>query len=126
MKAKRFDKIDSTDRCGDMSLDVQGQDGNTMIESLAEKEYDVDSEHPSPEHLLIREAVKALTLQQRRVWDMHNFDRLTQEEIGKKLGISHQGVAKHIKACETRITKWCNANMGAYKLLKHDYEARSW
>lgn len=91
-----------------------------QIPSLPDRE--IELRHPSPEQSLLREAVKRLTPKQRRIWDLHNFDRLTQEEIGKRLKITHQMVAKHIKACEKKITKWIKSNMGAYELLKHDFE----
>lgn len=78
--------------------------------------------HPSPEQLMLREAVRRLTPKQKKVWEMHNFDRMTQAEIGKKLKISQPMVNQHIKACEKKIAKWCKSNMGAYKLLKTDYE----
>lgn len=82
----------------------------------------VELQHPSPEQSLLREAVKRLTPKQRRVWELYNFDRLTQDEIAKRLKISQPVVAKHIKACEKKITKWIQNNMGAYKLLKSDFE----
>lgn len=78
--------------------------------------------HPTPEQLLMREAVKYLTPRQKRVWELYNYDRFTQDEIGAKLGITHQGVAKHIKAIEKRITKWVKSNMAAYNLIKAEME----
>ena len=79
------------------------------------------SEHPSVEQMFIRQAIKYLTPKQRAVWEYYNYDQLTQDEIAEKLSITHQGVAKHIKAIEKRISKWCKSNMGAYELLKKDY-----
>ncbi len=90
-------------------------------ENVPESIYDETKEHPTPEQLLVREATKALTLKQRRIWDMHNYDKLTQDAIAKKLHISQQTVQEHIKACERRITKWCKDNIGAYKLLKMEF-----
>lgn len=78
--------------------------------------------HPSPEQLLVREAAKHLTPKQKQVWELYNFDRLTQDEIGARLGITHQGVAKHIKAIEKRIKKWVAGNMAAYNLIKNETE----
>lgn len=78
--------------------------------------------HPTPEQLLVREAVKYLTPRQKLVWTLYNYDRLTQDEIGTKLGITHQGVAKHIKAIERRIKKWVKGNMAAYNLIKAEME----
>jgi len=95
------------------------------IENIPEPEYSSDSEHPTPEQLFLRMAVKHLTPKQRKVWDYHNFDRLTQDEIGAKLGITHQAVADHISACEARIAKWCKNNMDAYTVLKQELEVYS-
>lgn len=98
----------------------------TNLESLsadrAVYREDVGQLHPTPEQLLVREAVKHLTPRQKRVWELYNYDKLTQDEIGAKLGISHQGVAKHIKAIEKRVTKWVQGNMGAYRLIKNEME----
>lgn len=90
-------------------------------DTLEAPEYDEGREHPTPEQLLMRQAAKYLTPKQKKVWEMHNYDRLTQEEIATKMGISQSMVSQHIKAIEARIAKWCKANMGAYELLKHDY-----
>jgi DNA-directed RNA polymerase specialized sigma24 family protein len=79
-------------------------------------------QHPTPEQLLVREAAKYLTPRQKRVWALYNYDKLTQDEIGAELGISHQGVAKHIKAIEARIKKWVKGNMAAYNLIKAEME----
>jgi len=87
-------------------------------EFLMQKETDVNVKHPSPEQLLIRQATKYLTAKQRVVWELHNFDKLTQDEIASKLKISQQAVAKHIKACEVRIVKWVKNNF-----LKSEYGA---
>ena len=87
---------------------------------LEAPEYNPASEHPTPEQLLVREAVKCLTLKQRRIWDMFNFDRLTHDEIAQKLGVNQSLVTRAIHACERKITKWVNDNMGAYRLLKSE------
>jgi RNA polymerase sigma factor (sigma-70 family) len=90
-------------------------------DKFAMKEYDSACEHPTIEQMFMRQAVKYLTPKQKQVWELHNFDRLTQDEIGTKLGISHQAVCKHIRACEARITKYCRDNQGAYEVLKAEY-----
>ena len=105
--------------CGDVSLDGLEIDSD-KLRGLRAKEYDKSSEHPTPEMLLIREAVKYLTPKQRAVWEYHAYDKLTQDEIAKKLKISQQMVTQHIQAAEKRIAKWCKSNMGAYNLLKQD------
>lgn len=107
--------------CGDVSFDGLEIDSD-KLRSLKAKEYDKSSEHPTPEMLLIREAVKYLTPKQRAVWEYHSYDKLTQDEIAKKLKISQQMVAQHVAAAERRIAKWCKSNMGAYELLKSDFE----
>lgn len=125
MKKKSIERLDRKDKAShhkDISLDVPGYDENSAIQALREKEYDPNSEHPTPEQLLVREAYKVLTLKQRRVWELYNYDRLTHDEIAQTLNISRQMVGKHIRSIETKITKWMKANIGAYKLLKTDYE----
>lgn len=88
----------------------------------AERPYDENSECPSAEQAMLRQAARHLTSKQRQVWDLYNYDKLTQDEIGVKLGITHQGVAKHIKAIEKRVAKWCKSNMAAYNLIKQEME----
>ena len=94
-----------------------------MWEPIAEQS-DNSAMHPSPEQMLLREAVKYLTPKQKRVWELYNFDKLTQDEIAQKLGVRQQTVQESIKAIEARITKWVASNMGAYELLKADYGDR--
>jgi|ERR1019366_1700394 predicted DNA-binding protein YlxM (UPF0122 family) len=89
---------------------------------VPEREYDSAREHPTPEQMLVRQGAKYLTPKQKKVWELHNLDRLTQDEIGKTLGMTHQAVCKHIQACEKRIAKYCKDNMGAYELLKAEYK----
>lgn len=105
------------DSCGDCSIEDLDIDKDKQ-RSLIAKEYDPDSEHPTPEQLLVRQAVKYLTAKQRAVWEYYNYDKLTQDEIAEKLGVTQQAVTKHIQACEKRIAKYCRDNMGAYQLLK--------
>jgi DNA-directed RNA polymerase specialized sigma24 family protein len=88
------------------------------LEDIPAKEYDPGLEHPSVEQLFIREAVKHLTPKQRAVWEYWNYDRLTQDEIGEKLGISHQAVSGHIRAINDRIKKWCDYNQRVYDVIK--------
>lgn len=107
------------DSCADVSLDSFNQD---KLELMKAPEENLDLKHPTPEEMLIRQAVKYLTPKQRRVWDLYNYDKWTRDQIGEKLGISHQAVCKHISACEKRIAKWCRSNMGAYKLLKSEFD----
>lgn len=78
-------------------------------------------EHPTPEQLLIRQAIKYLTPKQKQVWELHNYDRLTQDEIAKKLNMKQPNVTISLKAIEKRIAKFVQHNLGAYELLKRDY-----
>jgi len=90
-------------------------------ENKSMPEYDEYREHPSPEQLLIRQAIKYLTPKQQMVWELWNYDKLTQDEIAEKLDKDQSTIARTIKACEKRIAKWVKNNMGAYNLLKADY-----
>lgn len=87
-------------------------------DDMAAKEYDSACEHPTIEQLFMREAIKHLTPKQKVIWDYHNFDKLTLQAIGKKVGISHQAVARHIEAAKTKIKKWMRMNKVVYELLK--------
>jgi DNA-directed RNA polymerase specialized sigma24 family protein len=78
--------------------------------------------YPSPEWVLMREAVKYLTPTQRKLWGLLNDPNLTQKEIADKAGVSQSGVAKAKTAIEKKIHKWCKSNMGVYKLLKKEYQ----
>jgi RNA polymerase sigma factor (sigma-70 family) len=85
-------------------------------------EYNKDNEHPTPEQMLLRQAIKYLTPKQKVIWEYHNYDRLTQDEIASKLKMTQQGVEGHIRRIEKRIAKYCKDNLGAYELLKSDFE----
>lgn len=77
------------------------------------------SAHPTPEQLFIREAVnKALMNKQKRVWEMHNFDRMTHAEIAKKLKVTSSAVTQQIKTIEKRLTKWIQQHQDVYDIIK--------
>lgn len=119
MKRKKvYEKVDEP--CGDISLDVAGD--APWEQKFAGKEYDPQVECPTAEQAMLRQAIRYLTPKQRRVWELYNYDKLTQDEIGARLGITHQAVGKHLKAIEKRVAKWCASNMGAYKLIKQEME----
>jgi DNA-directed RNA polymerase specialized sigma24 family protein len=118
---ERLDKQDKATHKKGMSLDAPSHDGHPWVNDLREKEYDPGREHPTPEQLLIREAAKWLTTKQKRVWELHNYDKFTQDEIAKKLGVTQQAIQESVKAIEKRIAKWVKGNLGAYELLKADY-----
>jgi len=80
------------------------------------------SKHPTVEQMFLRQAIKYLTPKQRAIWEYYNYDRLTQDDIAEKLHISQQAVAKHIKAIEKRIAKYCKDNKGAYDVLCAEYK----
>lgn len=80
------------------------------------------NEHPRTEEVMIRQAVRYLTPIQRKVWHLYNYDRLTQDEIAKKLRKKRTTIETQIRQCEARIIKWCKANMAAYKLIKQEVE----
>lgn len=88
---------------------------------LIVKEGPTGAEHPSVEQMFIRQAVKYLTPKQRAIWEYHNYDRLTQDEIAFKMRMKQQNVSRAIKAIERRIAKYCKDNKGAYLLLKTEY-----
>lgn len=76
------------------------------------------AEHPSVEQLLLREAVtKALMNKQKKVWEMHNFDRMTHAEIAKKLKVTPSAITQQIKTIEKRLTKWISTHREVYKFI---------
>lgn len=111
-------KYDMGDTHGREELQLSSRSWN-KIEAY---EYDPASEHSAPEVLLLREAVKYLTPKQRKVWEYHAYDKLTQDEIAQKVQTSRQMVQQHLQAAERRIAKWCKSNMGAYKLMQSSLE----
>lgn len=83
----------------------------------------VSEEHPTTEQLMLRQALKRLTVKQAEIWNLWNYDRMTQDEIATKLNIAQPVVAKHIKAIEKKITKYCQQRIEVYKLLKEQEES---
>lgn len=88
------------------------------LENIEASTYDNSSEHPTPEQLLVREALKTLTPKQTKVWQWFAYDRLTHKEIALNLGISRQAVTQMIEKIEYKVQKFCRQNRGAYMLLK--------
>lgn len=109
--------------CGDVSLEALAAQSHE--ETLTAHEGPTGDEYPTPEQVMVRYAIKYLTPKQRAIWEYHIFDKLTQDEIAEKMRITQQAVAKHIKAAERRITKYCKSNLGAYQLIKKEMEKES-
>lgn len=77
-------------------------------------------EHPTSEQLLMRMAVdKALMNKQKKVWDLYNYDRLTHDEIAKKLNITRSAVTQQIKTIERQLKKWVNSHQEVYETMKY-------
>ena len=75
--------------------------------------------HPTPEQLLIREAVNnALMNKQKRVWEMYNYDRLTHAEIAKKLKVTPSAITQQLKTIDKRLTKWVREHQDVYDVIK--------
>lgn len=81
-----------------------------------------NSENPTLEQLMLREAIKHLTPKQTKLWEMYNYDRFTQEEIASKLKIDRSRISRQISVIEEFIRNWCDSNMTAYELLKERLE----
>lgn len=88
------------------------------MDMLVEKIYDEGCEHPTVPQLFIQMAVKHLTKKQMQVWELHQYDRLTQDEIATKLGKARTTIQTQIHQAEKRIKKWCASHMETYYLLK--------
>lgn len=87
-----------------------------------ERPYDEKREHPSLEQIMLNMAVDHLTKPQRHLWELWNYDRLTQEEIASILNIAQKNVHSRIKTIERKIVKWCQTNRAAYMLLKLEHK----
>ena len=115
------ERISKEDESGHLSYDALNVNPEKQSKLIA-KEYDISREQPTPEQLLVREAVKYLTPKQRAVWEYYNYDRFTHDEIASKLRITQQAVQQRIAGAEKKIVKWVQSNLGTYKLLKGDLE----
>lgn len=91
-------------------------------DKLVEPVKDGDLECPTPEQVMIRQAAKYLTPIQRKVWDLYNYDKLTQDEIAAKLNKKRTTIESQIRQCEARIIKWCKSNMAAYNVIKQEVD----
>jgi predicted DNA-binding protein YlxM (UPF0122 family) len=80
------------------------------------------SKQPKAEEILFRMAIDHLTERQRKIWEMWNYDRLTQDEMALKLKIRRQSVAESISKIEDKIKKFVTINKGAYILLKMEQQ----
>lgn len=74
--------------------------------------------HPSTEELFLRQAVVCLTKRQLIIWEFVNYERYTQAEIGKMLGISQPAVNSHMRESERKITKWIKEHRAMYDRIK--------
>ncbi len=50
--------------------------------------------------------------------ELHQFDRLTQDEIATKLHKARTTVLTQIRQAEARIKKWCAKHINTYEMLK--------
>jgi predicted DNA-binding protein YlxM (UPF0122 family) len=81
------------------------------------------AEHPSPEQLMLREAVsKALLNKQRRVWELFNYDRLTHAEIAKKLHVTPSAITQQIRTIEKQLQRWIQEHKEVYQIIKESCE----
>lgn len=90
----------------------------SVSEGLFRPDENKGQEHPTPEQLMIRQAIKLLTPKQQEVWEMWNFDRMTQDEIAERLGITRDAVKMRISGIEKKIVKYCRQRQEVYELLK--------
>jgi len=78
-----------------------------------------DNEHPTPAQLLFRMAVDhALMRDQKKIWQWHNYDKLTDTEIAKKLKVSRSAITQRLKVIKGLLIKYCREHMETYKVLK--------
>jgi len=83
-----------------------------------------DHRYPTAEESMLRLALeRTLSPKQKKMWEMWNFDKLTQPEIAKKLRMSQQAVSQQIKTIEKQAQKWIMSHQQLYGILK-DAEAQ--
>src|ERR1700690_4676551 len=74
--------------------------------------------HPSPEEALLKMAIeKALNKRQREVWELYAYDRLTFEELGKKLKINRSSALRRIQTIEKKLKKYCLEHKKVYDAI---------
>ena len=78
------------------------------------------AEYPTLEEVMIRQAVKKLTEKQQLIWELYNYDRLTQDEMAEKLGVSRETVKSHVRSIERKIRRFCDEHKTVYAFLKEE------
>lgn len=81
-------------------------------------EEENDFKHPSIEQLFLKQAVVCLTKRQKLIWEFANYERYTQAEIGKMLGISQPAVHSNMRQIEFKIKKWIKEHQAMYDRIK--------
>jgi DNA-directed RNA polymerase specialized sigma24 family protein len=82
--------------------------------------------NPTIAETMFRMAVeKALTVKQREAWELFNYDRMTEEEIARKLRISRRSTRSRLDGAKYSIKMWCEANMHIYDLIKSQQQEES-
>jgi len=77
-----------------------------------------DNRHPSLNQIFVKEAIRALTPKQKQVWEYLTYEKMTQDAIAHKLGLSQSVVCRHIKAAKKKMARWFKEHEGMYDLLK--------
>lgn len=103
-----------------MNRSEQEYEFEPIVDEEVERENELAARHPTPEQFFLREASKTLTAAQKQVWELFNYDKLTQSELATQLNISQQAVSKALQAIEDKIKKYVKNNRATYKLIKRE------
>lgn len=77
---------------------------------------------PRVEQMIMKMAVEHLNPQQKEIWFLHNNEKLTQDGIAERLNLKRTTIQAYIKRIETKLVKFCKANIAAYLLLKVEHK----
>lgn len=77
---------------------------------------------PRVQQMIMQMAVNTLNETQREIWFLYNNERLTQDEIALKMVLKRDNIKDYIKRIETKLVKFCKANIAAYLLLKVEHK----
>ena len=86
-------------------IDGDGEDWNDGCSVPSAEDKVMEREDAREEHERLRQAMDKLTDRQREIVNLYYFQKLTQEEIAKRLGIRQQSVLDVLNAAIKRLQK---------------------
>lgn len=86
-------------------IDGDGEDWNDGCAVPSAEDEIMEREDEREEHERLRQAMDQLTNRQREIVILYYFQKLTQEEIAKRLGTSRPNITQTIKRCVDLLKK---------------------